>query len=53
MLDIRPEALVEDGRALLYTRGGGYVAFTARSTVGNASRVVGASGLRLVGGPAS
>lgn len=48
VLDIRPEDRVEDGRALLYTHGGGYVAFTARSTIGNAARVVRASGLRVV-----
>lgn len=48
VLDVRPEGWVEDGRALLYTHGGGYVAFTARSTIGNAARVVLASGLRVV-----
>jgi len=48
VLDIRPEDRVEDGRALLYTHGGGYVAFTARSTIGNAARVARASGLRVV-----
>ncbi|HLF42304.1 MAG TPA: alpha/beta hydrolase [Acidimicrobiia bacterium] len=48
VLDIRPEGWVEDGRALLYTHGGVHVAFTARSTIGNAARVVRASGLRVV-----
>ena len=48
VLDVRPKDWVEDSRALLYTHGGGYVAFTARSTIGNAARVVRASGLRVV-----
>lgn len=48
VLDVRPEGWVDDGRALLYTHGGGYVAFTARSTIGNAARVARASGLRVV-----
>jgi monoterpene epsilon-lactone hydrolase len=48
VLDVRPDDWVRDGRALLYTHGGGYVAFTARSTIGNAARVVRASGLRVV-----
>ena len=48
VLDIRPEDRIEDGRTLLYTHGGGYVAFTARSTIGNPARVARASGLRVV-----
>ena len=48
VIDIRPDAWIDDGRALLYTHGGGYVAFTARSTIGNATRVARASGLRVV-----
>ncbi len=48
VLDLRPHDWQEDDRALLYTHGGGYVAFTARSTIGNAARVVRASGLRVV-----
>ncbi|MEX1125044.1 MAG: alpha/beta hydrolase [Acidimicrobiia bacterium] len=48
VLDVRPDGWVEDGRALLYTHGGGYVAFTARSTIGNAARVARASGLRIL-----
>jgi acetyl esterase/lipase len=48
VLDVRRHDWVEDGRALLYTHGGGYVAFTARSTIGNAARVVRASGLRVI-----
>ena len=48
VLDIRPDGWTEDGRALLYTHGGGYVAFTARSTIGNGARVARASRLRVV-----
>ena len=48
VFDIRPDAWIDDGRALLYTHGGGYVAFTARSTIGNATRVARASRLRVV-----
>ena len=48
VLDVRPHDWQEDHVALLYTHGGGYVAFTARSTIGNAARVVRASGLRVV-----
>jgi acetyl esterase/lipase len=48
VLDVRPNGWVDVGRALLYTHGGGYVAFTARSTIGNAARVARAAGLRVV-----
>jgi acetyl esterase/lipase len=48
VLDVRPDGWVDNRRALLYTHGGGYVAFTARSTIGNAARVARASGLRVV-----
>jgi acetyl esterase/lipase len=48
VIDVRPDDWEDDGRVLLYTHGGGYVAFTARSTIGNAARVVRASGLRVV-----
>lgn len=48
VLDVRPEDRTEDGRTLLYAHGGGYVAFTARSTIGNPGRVARASGLRVV-----
>lgn len=48
VLDVRPAGWIGDDRALLYTHGGGYVAFTARSTIGNAARVARASGLRVV-----
>jgi acetyl esterase/lipase len=48
VVEVLPQDRIEDGRALLYTHGGGYVAFTARSTIGNPARVARASGLRVV-----
>ncbi len=48
VLEVSPKGLTGDRRALVFTHGGGYVAFTARSTIGNAARVARASGLRVV-----
>ena len=48
VLEIHPEGWVDDGRVVLYAHGGGYVAFTSRSTIGNAALVARASGLRVV-----
>ncbi len=48
VLDVRPEGWVDDGRTVLYAHGGGYVAFTARSTIGNAALVARASGFRVL-----
>ena len=48
VLEVRPDGWVDDGRAVLYAHGGGYVAFTSRSTIGKAALVARASGLRVI-----
>ncbi len=48
VLEVHPDGWVDDGRVVLYAHGGGYVAFTSRSTIGNAALVARASGLRVV-----
>ncbi len=48
VLEVRPDGWEEDGRAVLYAHGGGYVAFTSRSTIGKAALVARASGLRVL-----
>jgi acetyl esterase/lipase len=48
VLEVRPQGWDDDGGAVLYTHGGGYVAFSARSTVRNAALVARAAGLRVL-----
>jgi len=48
VLDIRPENWTDNGQVLVYTHGGGYVGFSARSTLGSSAKMSRATGLRVV-----
>lgn len=48
VLDIRPENWTDNGKVLVYTHGGGYIAFSARSTLGSSAKMARASGLRVI-----
>ncbi len=48
VLDIRPENWTDNGKVLVYTHGGAYVAFSARSTLENSAKMTRATGLRVI-----
>ncbi len=48
VLDIRPENWTDNGKVLVYTHGGGYFAFSARSTLGSSAKMTRATGLRVI-----
>lgn len=48
VLDIRPEGWTDNGKVLIYTHGGAYTLFSARSTLANSAQMSRASGLRLI-----
>ena len=48
VLDIRPENWVDNGHVLVYTHGGAYTLFSARSTLSSSARMSRATGLRVI-----
>ncbi len=48
VLDIRPEGWTDNGKVLIYTHGGAYTMFSARSTLASCAQMSRASGLRLI-----
>jgi acetyl esterase/lipase len=48
VLDIRPENWTDNGKLLVYTHGGAYFAFSARSTLGSSAKMTRATGLRVI-----
>ena len=48
VLDIRPEGWTDNGKVLVYTHGGAYTMFSARSTLASSAQMSRASGLRLI-----
>ena len=48
VLDIRPENWTDNGKVLVYTHGGGYVGFSARSTLPSSAKMTRATGLRVI-----
>ncbi len=48
VLDIRPAGWKDDGKVLIYTHGGAYTLFSARSTLGSSAVMSAASNLRVI-----
>jgi acetyl esterase/lipase len=48
VLDVRPASWKDDGKLLVYTHGGGYVLFSARSTLYIAALLADSTGLRVI-----
>ena len=48
VLDIRPEGWEDNGKVLVYTHGGAYVVFSARSTLASSAPMSRATGLRVI-----
>lgn len=48
VLDIRPDDWTNDGKVLVYTHGGAYTLFSARSTLGSSAKMSRAAGLRVI-----
>ena len=48
VLDIRPKGWTNDGKVLVYTHGGAYVLFSARSTLASSALMSQATGLRVI-----
>ncbi|TDI70911.1 MAG: alpha/beta hydrolase [Bacteroidetes bacterium] len=48
VLDIRPESWTDNGKVLVYTHGGAYTLFSARSTLPSSAQMSRASGLRVI-----
>ena len=48
VLDVRPDGWVNNGKVLVYTHGGAYTAFSARSTLPSSAQMCRATGLRLI-----
>jgi len=48
VLDIRPDDWADDGNVLVYTHGGAYTLFSARSTLPSSAQMSRATGLRLI-----
>jgi len=48
VLDILPEGWTDNGKVLVYTHGGAYTLFSARSTLPSSAQMSRASGLRLI-----
>jgi len=48
VLDIRPEGWKDNGKVLVYTHGGAYTMFSARSTLGSSAPMARATGLRVI-----
>ena len=47
-LDVRPKDWKDNGKILIYTHGGGYTMFSARSSLVNAAPMSRATGLRII-----
>jgi acetyl esterase/lipase len=48
VLDVKPRNWKENGKVLVYTHGGAYVLFSARSTLGISALIADATGLRVI-----
>jgi monoterpene epsilon-lactone hydrolase len=48
VLDIKPEGWQNNGKVLIYTHGGGYTMFSARSTLNSAGPVAHDTGMRII-----
>ena len=48
VLDIRPESWADNGKVLVYTHGGAYVIFSARSTLPSSAPMCKSTGLRVI-----
>ncbi len=48
MLDIRPKDWKDNGKVLVYTHGGAYTMFSARSTLTSSAPMSRATGLRVI-----
>ena len=48
VLDIRPEGWTDNGKVLVYTHGGAYTVFSARSTLSSSAKMSRATGLRVI-----
>jgi len=48
VLDIRPQDWTDDGNVLVYTHGGAYTIFSARSTLASSAKMSRATGLRVI-----
>jgi acetyl esterase/lipase len=48
VLDLRPAGWTNNGKVLVYTHGGAYTMFSARSTLPNSAKMCSASGLRTI-----
>jgi monoterpene epsilon-lactone hydrolase len=48
VLDIKPEGWQNNGKVLIYTHGGGYTMFSARSTLNSAGPVAHDTGMRVI-----
>lgn len=48
VLDIRPKGWADDGKVLVYTHGGAYTMFSARSTLNSSAPMSRATGLRVI-----
>lgn len=48
VLDIRPEGWKDNGKVLVYTHGGAYTMFSARSTLKSSAPMARAAGLRII-----
>lgn len=48
VLDIKPKGWTDNGKILVYTHGGAYVALTARTTLGSSALAAARTGLRVI-----
>ncbi len=48
VLDVRPDDWINNGKVLVYTHGGAYTLFSARSTLGSSAKMSRATGLRVI-----
>lgn len=48
VLDIRPEGWIDNGNVLVYTHGGAYTVFSARTTLPSSAQMSRATGLRVI-----
>ncbi len=48
VLDIKPKGWTDNGKVLVYTHGGAYVLFSARTTLGSSAQAAARTGLRVI-----